>query len=163
MTMIQSKLTNPNTNPQTNQTTKKSNNKITSVKSPMHRPSGDDIFIVPNEIHLLPDIAEKPIDLFLTQIVSSVEPIRAKDPHLELSRPTPLGGIQCVDKRSSIVPFKVVYNLPKLILHYVEVSTVRPVVPEIDYFESAAVVHEENRVELKRPWSWSWSWVCGFG
>ena len=38
----------------------------------------------------------------------------------------------------------VVQKLPELLLNDVEVSTVGPVVPEIDYFESAAVIHEEN-------------------
>ena len=127
----------------------------------MHGPFGDNILVVPNEVHLLPQVAEEPIDLVLTQIVGSVQPIRAKNPHLKLCCVTPIGGVQCVDERSSIVPLKVVHKLPKLVLHDVEVSTVGPVIPEIDYFESAAVIHEENGVELVGPWSWSR--VGGFG
>ena len=117
---------------------------------------GDDIFIVPNEIHLLPDITEEPIDLFLTQIVGSVEPVRAENSDLKVFGFTLLVGIQCVEEGSAIVPFQVVETLSQLVLYDVKVSTIRPIVPEIDDLVRSIDVHVEKRVELWGPWTWSW-------
>lgn len=35
----------------------------------------------------------------------------------------------------------------------VEVAAIGPVVPEVDYLECTAVIHEEYGVKLVRPWS----------
>ena len=91
--------------------------KITVEKAPVDGPFGDDIFIVPNEVHLLPHVAEEPIDLALTQIVGSVQPVRAKNPHLKMFGATLLGRVQCVEERSAIVPFQVVETLTQLVLY----------------------------------------------
>lgn len=123
----------------------------TSVESPENRSLSDDIFIVPNEVDFLPNIAKEPIFLSLAQVISSIKPIRTENTDIKVQDSAFFVGIQSVDKRSAIVPFKVVKKLTELVLDNVEIAGIRPVVPEINFLESATVVHEENRVELRRP------------
>ena len=102
----------------------------TCVENPMNRPLGDNILVVPNEVHLLPNIAEEPIHVALTQVVSTIEPIWAKNTHLKLWSSALFVGVQCVKEGSPIVPFKVMENLTtQLVLYDVEISTIDPVVP----------------------------------
>jgi hypothetical protein len=68
-------------------------NIYTSVKDPVNRPSGDNIFIVPDEIHFLPNVTKKAIHVSLTQIISSIKPIRAKNSNLQMRGGTLLVGI----------------------------------------------------------------------
>lgn len=66
-------------------------------------------------------------------------------------------GAKCVVIGGAIVPFQVVQELSELMLNYVEVTAVRPVVPEVHFLKTGALVDNyEDRVELGRPWRWSW-------
>lgn len=73
--------------------TKLGNKHYTSVKDPVNRPFGDNIFIVPDEIHFLPNVTKKAIHVSLTQIISSIKPIRAKNSNLQVRGGTLLVGI----------------------------------------------------------------------
>lgn len=75
--------------------------------------------------------------------------------------PALLVSVQSVVEGSMVIPFQIVKELSQLILDYVEVPPVRPIVPQINDLEiPLAVVHEENRMKLLRPWSRYW--VAGF-
>lgn len=118
----------------------------------MDRSFSDNILVVPNKINLLPHIAQKPVHVSLTQIISAVEPIRPENANWKMHGVAFSVGVQGVDVRGAIVPFEVVGELPQLALDYVEVAAVGPVVPEIHHLQgSLAVVHEEDRVELVGP------------
>lgn len=118
----------------------------------MNRPLGDNILVVRNEVHLLPNIAKEPIHVELTQVVSTIEPIWAKNTHLNLYGSALFVGVQCVKEGSPIIPFKVIENLiTQLVLYDVEISTIDPVVPEIDYLQGPTVIHEKYGVELVGP------------
>lgn len=56
--------------------------KSTSIENPMDGSLCDDVFIIPNEIHLLPYITVKSIDELLTKISSSVKPIWSKNTNI---------------------------------------------------------------------------------
>lgn len=108
----------------------------TSVEDPMNRPFGNNVFIVPNEVNLLPNIAKEAIHDSLTQIVGTIQPIGAKNTNLELSCSALAAGVQCVEEGGAVVPFKVIQNLTTQLVPYdVEVSTVGPIVPKIDHLE----------------------------
>lgn len=125
---------------------------FTSVEEPVNWPFGVDVLVIPDEVDLLPDIAEESIDMAVTQIIGPVEPVGAKNTHLQLRGRASLGGVQSVDKGSPVVPLKVVDNIAELVLDDVEVAAIGPVVPEVDYLEYPAVIHQENGVKLERPW-----------
>ena len=59
----------------------------------MNRPLGFNIFIIPNEINFLPHIAKEAIDMALTQIFGSIEPVGSENTNLKLSGRASLGGI----------------------------------------------------------------------
>lgn len=129
----------------------------TCVENPINRFSGEDILVVPDEVDLLPHVAEEAIDVALAEVGGALEPIGAENTYREMHDPA---FLQSVDEGGAIVPFKVIGKLALLVLDYVEVAALRPVIPEVHYLECSTVVHKENRVELVRPRSWSW--VCGF-
>lgn len=95
----------------------------------MNRSLGDNILVIPNEVDLLPNIAEETIHLFLTQVVCSIEPIGSKNTNLKMRSATGLIFVQGVDEGGSIVPFQIVEKLAQLFSYDVEVSTLDPVVP----------------------------------
>ena len=68
-------------------------NRVTSVEEPMNRSLGFNIFIIPNEINFLPDIAKEAVDMALPEIFGSIEPIGSENTDLKLSRRASLGGI----------------------------------------------------------------------
>lgn len=70
----------------------------TSVKHPTNRPVGEDILVISNEVHLLPDIAEEAIHAALTQIGGAVQPIGAEDTDLHLGRGALSVGVQGVEE-----------------------------------------------------------------
>lgn len=78
----------------------------------MHRPFGEDIFIIDNKVSLFPNIAKEAIHVSLTQIVSTIQPIRAQNSNLKLCSSTLFAGIQSVEEGSAVVPFEVVEKLP---------------------------------------------------
>ena len=96
--------------------------------------------------------------MLLTQIGCTVEPIGAENAHFhvqDLARG--FGGVESVDEGGAVVPFEVVcYEVVELILNYVEVATVGPVVPQVQFLKSSALVHEHQRVELMGPFSGNW-------
>lgn len=110
----------------------------------MNRPFGLNILVIPDEIDLLPDIAKEAIDMALTKIIGSIEPIGSENTHLELSRRASLGGVQSVEEGSAVVPLEVVEDVAELVLDDVEITTIGPVVPEVDYLKNPAVIHEQN-------------------
>lgn len=126
----------------------------------MNRSLSGNIFIVPNEINFVPHITKKLVYIFLAKILGAVEPIGAEDADGEMQDSAFLVGVQSVNVRGAIVPFNIIRELAELVLDYVEVAAVGPVVPEVYFLKGSAVVHEQDCVELRRPWSWSWSWVC---
>lgn len=128
----------------------------TCVKDPKDRPLGSNILIIRNEVGLLPSIAKEPIYVSATQIIGSVEPVGSENTHFYLDGSTLSGGVQCVEEGGSIVPLEVVEDRTQLVLDDVEVSTVGPVVPEVDQLEGSGVVHHQNGVELVGPWGWRW-------
>jgi len=134
----------------------------TRVEDPLNRPASEDILVVPNEIDLLPHIAEEIINSVLTQIGCTLEPIGAENTHFyvqDLARG--VGGIERVDEGSAVVPLQVVgHNVVKLILNDVEVATVGPVVPQVQFLERSGSVHEQQRVELVRPICGNWVLCC---
>lgn len=126
-----------------------------SVEDPVNRAFGEDILIVPDEVHLLPDIAQEAINMLLAEIVSAVEPIRAENADVEVDCAAFAGGIESVHEGSAVVPLEVVErgaDGEELVLDDVEIAAIGPIVPEIDEGEGAGVVHEEDGVELERPW-----------
>ena len=110
----------------------------------MNRSFGHHIFIIHNEISLFPSIAKKAINVSLTQIVSTIQPIRAKNSHFDLNSSTLFVGIQSVKEGGAIVPFEVIEKLTELMLNDVEVATIGPIVPKINLLERSTVVHEQN-------------------
>lgn len=87
----------------------------------------------------------------LTQIVGAVEPIGAEDTHLQLSGSALSVGVQGVEEGGAVVPLQVVKELTQLVLNYVEVSTIGPVVPQVDHLQDSALVHHQYGVELVGP------------
>lgn len=84
---------------------------ITRVEDPLHRSASEDVFVVQDELHFLPHIAEEVISVVLAQINGAVEPIGAENSHGEMQNPTFLtGGIgmESVDEGGAVVPFEVV-------------------------------------------------------
>lgn len=109
----------------------------------MHRPFGEDILIIDYKVSLFPDIAKEAIHVSLTQILSTIQPIRAQNSNLKLCSSTLFVRIQREEEGSAVVPFEVVEQLAQLALNDVEVSAVGPVVPEIDHFERPVVIHPQ--------------------
>lgn len=107
----------------------------------MNRPFGEDVLVVPNKVHLLPNIAEEAIYVALTQIVGTVQPVWAENSHLQLSGTALALGVECVEEGGAIVPLQVVENITQLVLYDVEVAAIGPVVPEVDYLEDSREVH----------------------
>lgn len=106
---------------------------------------GEDILVIPNKINLLPDIAEEAVDMSLTQIVGTLQPIRAQNPNIQLRGATVGGGIEGVEEGGAVVPLQVVEEvIGQLLLYDVEVTAVGPVVPQIDYLQLSAVIHQQN-------------------
>lgn len=56
----------------------------TGIENPMDGSLGEDIFVIPNEIDLLPDITQKSVEGTLTKVSSSVKPIRSENPNIKL-------------------------------------------------------------------------------
>lgn len=126
-----------------------------SVEDPVNRAFGEDVLIVPDEVNLLPDIAQEAINVLLAEIVSAIEPIRAEDADVEVDGAAFAGGVEGVKEGGAIVPLEVVEGEAdggELVLDDVEIAAIGPIVPEIDEGEGAAVVHEKDGVELERPW-----------
>lgn len=123
------------------------------VENPKDRPLGNNILIIPNEIDFLPDITEEAIDMLLTQIVGTIEPVGSENAHLDLGGSTLSVGVESIEEGGAVVPLEVVEEVAELVLDDVEVAAVGPVVPEVDHLEDTAVVHEEHGVELVGPWS----------
>jgi len=134
----------------------------TSVEDPLNRPASEDILVVPNEIDLLPHIAEEIINFLLTQIRCTLEPIGAENTHFYLhDLAGGVGGIKRVEEGGAVVPLEVVgYNVVQLILNDVEVAAVGPVVPQVEFLERSGSVHEHQRVELVRPICGNWVLCC---
>lgn len=126
----------------------------------MNRSLRDDIFVVPNEINFGPHITKKLVHVLLAKILGAVEPTGAEDADGEMQDSAFLVGVQSVNVRGAVVPFKIIRELAELVLDYVDVAAVGPVVPEVHFLKGSAVVHEQDCVELRRPWSWNWSCVC---
>lgn len=126
----------------------------------MDGPLGGDVLVVPNEVNLLPDVAKEAVDRLLTQISGSVQPVGPENSNIDLCGATLSGGIiEGIEEGGTIVPFKVEKQLlAQLVSNDVEVPTVGPIVPEVDQLQRAAVVHEEDGVELMGPRPWGW--VC---
>lgn len=75
--------------------------------------------------------------------------------------PALFATVQSVVERSVVIPFQIVKEFTQLILDNVEVPAVRVIVPQINDLKiPLAVVHEENRMKLLRPYSRYW--VAGF-
>lgn len=84
---------------------------ITCVENPMNGSFRDNILIIPNEINLLPDVADKPVDAFLAEVNGAVKPIGTENSDFQLSRAALLFGIESVEKRCAVVPFDIVQEL----------------------------------------------------
>lgn len=134
----------------------------TCVEEPVNRSFSEDILVVPNEVDLLPHVAEETINVALAEVGCALEPVGAENTHREMHNPALLVGIPSVDKGGAIVPLQVENQLPQLVLDYVEVPALGPVVPKVHHLEGAAVVHEDHRVELVRPRCRSWVSLSGF-
>lgn len=131
----------------------------------MNRPFGDNILIVPNEVHLLPDIAMESVEVALAQVIRAIDkPVRAENPNFKLCDTAGMimGGGRVaavgegVDEGGAVVPLEVIddgVSAPELVANDVEVATVGPVVPEVDHAEGSGVVNPEESVELGGPWS----------
>ena len=52
----------------------------------MNGPFSDNVLVVPDEVQLLPNIAEEAVDVALAQIGGAVEPVGTENPNVELSR-----------------------------------------------------------------------------
>jgi hypothetical protein len=128
----------------------------TCVEDPMNRYFSEDILVVPNEVDLLPHVAEETINVALAEVGCALELVGAENSYREMHNPTLLVGIPSVDEGGAIVPLQVKSQLPQLVLDYVEVAAVGPVVPKVHHLEGAAIVHEHHRVKLVRPRSQSW-------
>ena len=63
-----------------------------------------------------------------------------------------------IKEGSVIVPLKVIENITKLVLNYVEVYSIGPIVPEVDHLANTIIVHDQYGVELVGPWGWGESW-----
>lgn len=130
----------------------------TVVKIPANRPTGKNIFVVPNEIDLLPDVAEEAIGELSPKVISVVHEIRPENPYLEVFDLASGVRAKRVVKRRAVVPLNVVLNLSKLLMENVGVETPGPVVPEVTEFDArVAHVHVKNRVELLRPRHRTWN------
>ncbi|OWM63099.1 hypothetical protein CDL15_Pgr008015 [Punica granatum] len=82
------------------------------------------MFVVPDEINLLPDIAEEVVDSALAKLRGAVEPVGAEDAYLELHGAAARSWVEPVEEG---------------------------VVLEVDQGQVAAVVHEQQGMELLRP------------
>lgn len=107
--------------------------KGTSVEDPVNGPFSDNVLVVPNEIHLLPNIAKESADATLAKIGGAVEPSGAENADLQLGRAAGWGSrVEGVDEQGAIVPLEVVEDaIVELVPNDVEVATIRPVVPEV--------------------------------
>lgn len=101
----------------------------TSVKNPMNRTLGGNILVIPNEINLLPDIAEKTVHRLLAEVFGAVEPIRAEYANFQLSGAALLGRIESIEEGGTIGPLEIVEKGAELVLYDVEVAAGDPVVP----------------------------------
>lgn len=114
---------------------------------------GDDVLVVPDEVNLGPHVAEEAVDGLLTEVGGAVEPVGAEDADPDLDGAAGTRGVEGVKERGAVVPLEVVKGRAvELVAHDVEVASTGPVVPEVDQRQRAAVVHEEDCVELVRPW-----------
>lgn len=122
---------------------------ITGVKEAVNGSVSKNILIIQNKVHLLPHITQKTIHMSLTKVIGAIKPVRAENPNVQLSTSTSRGirrrgGIfgESVEKRSAVIPLKVIQNIRiKLLLNDVQVTAVGPVVPKIYYLKLAAVIH----------------------
>lgn len=80
----------------------------TCVEDPVDRSLSEDIFIVPDEVNLLPHITQETIDVALTQISSTIKPIGPENADREMQGPAFSVGVQGVDEGGTIVPLQVV-------------------------------------------------------
>lgn len=119
-----------------------------SVESPMNRAFSFNILIVPDEVDLLPDIAEEAVDFTLAEIVGAVEPVGAENADLELGGGALARGIEGVEEGGAVVPLQVVEDVAQLVPNYVKVASLGPVVPQVYYLVLSVVSHHQNRVEL---------------
>lgn len=123
---------------------------ITCVESPGNWSVGDDILIIPNEINLLPQIAEEAILVHLPQVVGAVQKVRAQNPHRKMHGGAVLGGVII---GGAVVPLHIVQDSFQLVMDYVDVAPVGPVVPQLVYLQLPhAVVYHQARMELRWPW-----------
>ena len=60
--------------------------RLTSIEEPVNGPFSDNVLVVPDEVQLLPNIAEEAVDVALAQIGGAVEPVGTENPNVELSR-----------------------------------------------------------------------------
>lgn len=99
-------------------------------EDPLNGSSSEDILVVPNEINFLPNIAEEIINILLTKVISTVEPVRAENANLEVDDFASLiEWLESVVKRRAVVPFEVIFEDAELVLDDVEVAAIGPVVP----------------------------------
>lgn len=110
----------------------------------MDGPLGDNILIIPNEINLLPHVAEETVDAFLAEVNGAVEPIGAENSDAELRGAALFAGIESVREGGAVVPLEIVQKLAELVLYDVEIAAFRPIVPEVNEAEGSAKVYKEN-------------------
>lgn len=123
------------------------------VEDPAHGALGGNVLVVPDEVDLGPGVAEESVDVLLAEVGGAAEPVGTEDADVELRGAAGEGGGEGVEEGGAVVPLEVVERgAAQLVLDDVEVAAVGPVVPEVDHGEGAAVVHEEEGVELEGPW-----------
>lgn len=126
----------------------------------MHGALGLDILIVPDELDLLPDIAEEAIDMLLAEVIGTVEPIGAENADVEVVGLALARVVEGVVEGGAVVPLEVVEEGAELVLDDVEIARVGPVVPQVHDRQLAAVIDVEDGVELERPCGWGGRGLC---
>lgn len=132
---------------------------FTCVETPINRSFSLNIFIIRKKINLFPNITNKSVFQFLPSIIRLIKPIRSKNSNFKMHYSALSIRIQSVIKRGTVIPFQIIKKLSQLLLNYVEISAVRPIVPEIVLLESSFTgIHEQDCVELFGPYGGNWIW-----
>lgn len=119
----------------------------TLIKVPPDGPLSGDVFVIPNEIQLVPGVTEKPVDDFRAEVIGAVEEIRARDSDAELLNAAGRGVVAAafagegVVEGGAVIPLDVVDEGAQLLVDEVHVAAAWPVVVKLCYLVRFVQAH----------------------